>query len=117
MLDKLFAALCATGIPFKTYGWAVAPATDYGVFSPEGEADALWADGEQLAQATEGTIDLFCRSASRAAMEKVQAALRAMDGIAWRLLSTQFEEETKLVHYEWVFQVVTFCGEDASDGA
>lgn len=36
-------------------------------------------------------------------MAAIQAALNGLSGCAWYLNSIQYEEDTRLLHWEWVF--------------
>ena len=105
LFDSLVSALAGTGIPFALEAWDSRPAGTYGVLHREGAGAALWADGHMQLQAPEGSVDLFTDSADRAAMQAVQAALNAVDGLAWRLESVQYESDTRLLHWEWVYQL------------
>lgn len=104
MLDTLITALNATNIPFVKYGWNTSPKTDYGVVSIDGSGEVFKADGKNQALAIEGTVDLFTRDAGETQRQAVQSALNSVDGLSWYLNSTQFESDTRLVHFEWVFQ-------------
>ena len=104
MFDELMERLNNTGIPFRESGWAVAPATDYGVIDIDGGGASEWADDRIVNQAVQGTIDLYTRGAGRAQMKTVQEALNEA-GVSWRFNSCQYEEDTKLMHYEWVFEL------------
>ena len=98
--------LDATDIPFTDYAWATAPAGKwYGTVSLDGAGDTVAGDGEIVEQALEGSIDLFVRGSGWEGLRKVQQALNRAPGVAWRLESVQYEPDTGLVHYEWVFQL------------
>ena len=103
MLDKLESALNATGIPFARFGWKNAPETENGVWG-EDSAGHFYADNKMDAQTTEGTIDLFTKNADGSGKEKVQKALDSIE-CSWHLSSVQFEDDTGLLHYEWIFEV------------
>lgn len=102
MFDTILAALESTGIPFRKYAWTVAPSTDYGVIALESGGDTVWADGHMVGQVLEGSIDLFTRNAGETQFAAVQAALRGVEGLSWYFNSAQYEEDTKLMHFEWV---------------
>ena len=106
MLDKLKAALEATGIPFAHFAWdrSKRPTGDFGVWA-EDSARHLYANGKVQDQTTQGTIDLFTRSDDGAGKEAIQTALKSLD-VAWYLNSVQYEEDTRYIHYEWVFEVI-----------
>lgn len=103
--EALKAALEATGIPLAEYAWDSPPDADYAVLSLDGGPSVIWADDHMTEQALEGTVDLFTRSADREKMEQIQSVINALPGVAWRFSSLQYENDTRLLHWEWVFQV------------
>lgn len=64
------------------------------------EADDLKAE-----QAISGTVDYFTKTEHDIAFDYIQGVLNAY-GAAWYLNSVQYEDDTGLIHYEWVFEVV-----------
>lgn len=104
MLDRLMEELEKTGIAFKSGGWSAAPGTDYGAAALDGSAETVWADNVMVEQALGGTVDLFTRDEGLPQMKAVQAALNRA-GVSWRLSSIQYEEDTRLTHYEWTFEL------------
>lgn len=76
----------------------------YIVWAEDNQADAVWADGKMQEQTIEGTIDYFTKMEYDPNVSLIQDALN--DGnISWRLNSIQYEDDTRFIHYEWVFQV------------
>ena len=63
------------------------------------EADNLHAE-----IADQGTIDLYTLQENDPFIESIPSALNAA-GCAWYKSSTQYEDETGLIHVEWVFEV------------
>lgn len=104
MYDRLIEHLKKTGIPFVEAAWSKAPKTDYGVYALDGAADTLWGDNRMKQQALEGTVDLFTHGPGMEQAKQIQTALDAA-GVSWQLSSTQFEEDTRLTHWEWIFQL------------
>lgn len=104
MYSDLLTALAGTGIPLAEYAWDTQPATDYLVIQLDGQGDSLESDNVTTQQAIEGSVDLFCYSKDRANYDAVWSALRT-SGCAVRLSSVQYENETRLIHYEWIFQL------------
>lgn len=102
--DKLLYELRSTGIAFEDTGWSVAPGTDHGIVRIEGGADAVWADDAMQEQAVRGAVHLFTKDAGRGQMKAVQSALNRA-GVSWRFSSRQYEETTRLTHYEWIFEL------------
>lgn len=101
------AALKATMIPVAHYGWEKTrlPSGDYIVYAEDGANDFV-IDARHVERATEGTVDLFTRNYARDAADPVEQALEGLIGVAWRLNSIQFEEDTRYTHYEWVVQEI-----------
>lgn len=75
----------------------------YLVWAEDGAND-FTADGRHRERAWQGTIDLYTRDEDDGL---IGAVSKALDGTpaAWYLNSVQYEEETGLIHYEWVFEV------------
>ena len=103
MFDALIMALRNTGIPFAEYGWDHSPAAPYGVIAIEGQGDSVAGDGCILHQSLRGSIDLFVKSPDTMWMAMVQDAINGL--AAWRLNSVQREEDTNIIHYEWIFEM------------
>jgi hypothetical protein len=51
------------------------------------------------------TIDYFTLTEFDAMVDAIQEALSDAE-VAWHLNSFQYEDETKLQHYEWIVQVI-----------
>ena len=76
----------------------------YIVWAEDGQAGSLWADGKMQEQVLTGTVDYFTRTENDPNFEAIQAALNDLE-ISWRLESIQYEDETKYIHYEWVWEM------------
>jgi hypothetical protein len=77
----------------------------YIVWAEDGEADSLEADDQKDEQAIQGTIDYFTKTEYDPNVGLIQKKLNSLD-LSWRLNSVQHEDETKYIHYEWVFEFV-----------
>ena len=108
MYETLLTNLRTLEIPLAEYAWDVRPSEDYLVIAIDGEAASLQADGQKINQAPQGTIDLFSSSNDRTKMLAVQSVLNLLDGCAWYLNSVQYEDDTRLLHWEWVFSLETW---------
>lgn len=64
----------------------------------------LGADNARDDQAIRGTLDYFTKTEFDGNVDKIQSALES-SGAAWYLNSVQFEDETNLIHYEWIWEV------------
>ena len=105
MYEALKSAIQLSGIPLAEYAWNNAPQTgNYAVIALDSEAAGISGDNRKVDYATQGTVDLFCRTkdpADRRALEEIFNRLE----IAWEWNSTQFEQDKKLIHYEYVFEL------------
>ena len=73
------------------------------VWAEDGD-NAAWADDQIIEQAITGTTDYFTQEEFDPAIDAIQNANISL-GIAWRLNSVQYEEDTSLIHYEWTWEV------------
>ena len=73
------------------------------VWSEDGQADSVWADGRMKEQTITGTIDYYSKEEYDPSFSLIQAALGGI-GISYRLNSIQYEPDTKYIHYEIVFE-------------
>lgn len=105
MYTDLIEALRQLGIPLAEHAWDVRPDTDYLVIAIDDEANSLHSDNHKECQAPQGTVDLFTVTNDRSTMLQVQNVLNTFDGCAWHLNSVQYEDDTRLLHWEWVFSL------------
>ena len=94
-------------LPMAEDGWNTRPdAVSYGTVQLDFEADALRGNDVKQAAAYEGSVDLYSRKRSGAGWVKLicDTLTSHCDG-CWSLNSHQYERETGLFHWEWVFQV------------
>lgn len=103
-LDIIKNALLTVGVPVNHYS-AVKKPDKYIVWTEDGQADSGHGDNRMITQVITGTVDYFTRMEDDPNFFAIQSALNGVD-IAWRLNSIQFEDDTKLVHYEWVWELV-----------
>lgn len=83
---------------------AKCPTAPYLVWAEDGQGESVHADGMTVEQSIEGTVDYFTRQEYDPNFQRIQVALDTA-GAAWRLNSIQYEDDTGLIHYEWVWQV------------
>lgn len=77
----------------------------YAVWQEDSEGQSNYADNLKTEQVVEITIDYFTKSEYDAMTDSIQDALDGAE-VSWLLNSFQYEQETKLLHYEWVVRVV-----------
>ena len=77
----------------------------YAVWQEDSEGQSFHANDMKAEQVLEITIDYFTKTEYDATIDAIQDALNGAK-IAWRLNSFQYEDETKLLHYEWLCRVI-----------
>lgn len=82
---------------------------NYIVWAEDGEGNSGHADNHKTTQGTQGTIDYYTKTEFDPVFDTIQAKLNSAD-ISWRLNSIQHEEDTGIIHYEWIFEVVSTIG-------
>ena len=76
----------------------------YIVWSERGEGDSMHSNNHKEVQVITGAIDLYTLTEFDSLVDSIQSAL---DGVcAWRLDSVMYEDDTKLIHYSWDFEVM-----------
>lgn len=74
------------------------------VWQEDGEDTSFYVDNDKAEQPITGTIDYFTKAEFDPNTDVIQATLRALKA-RWRLESVQYEDTTKLIHYEWRWSV------------
>ena len=74
------------------------------VWQEDGEETSFHAGNHKAEQAIHGTTDYYTQQEYDTAIDTVQDTLEAI-AAAWTLQSVQYEEDTKLIHYEWEWTV------------
>lgn len=76
----------------------------YLVWAEDSEGSSVEGDNKKENQSIQGTIDYFTTEEFDPDVERIQKALTENE-ISFYLNSVQYEEETGLIHYEWVWEV------------
>ena len=79
-------------------------ADTYAVWGEDKEQSSVEGDNYKLEQAIQGTIDLYTKEEYSPFFDAIQNALKTAK-ISFYLNSTQYEDATELIHYEWVWSV------------
>lgn len=74
------------------------------VWQESGEDYSFHSGNHKTEQAIRGTVDYYTQTEFDATADTIQATLDGL-GAAWSLESVQYEEDTKIIHYEWSFVV------------
>ena len=103
MLDKLRNALAELGAAYHYFAEPNAK-PPYLVWAEDGTQD-LEGDNVHTEAGCTGTIDLYTKTEADPLLAAIQEALNGLE-CAWYLNSVQYEAETGLLHYEWVWGLV-----------
>lgn len=76
------------------------------VWQEDGETNSLMVNNRKAEQQITGTIDLYTQIELDPWIDQIQEALDASEIMAWSLESVQYEDDTRLMHYEWSWTVV-----------
>lgn len=89
----------------RCYHYVAAPNSipPYIVWAEDG-SDNLLADDSHAEQAISGTIDLYTKKENDPLMDSIERLLDGK-GFGWYFNSSQYETETGLLHFEWVFEI------------
>ena len=106
IFDELVRQLQAiSGVQFAEYQWKTRPNGNFGTVQLDFEAEDDIGDDCKLDRAWEGSVDLYTRGKEMLIVAAVESALENVCGPSWYLNSEQYEQETGLVHREFVFQI------------
>lgn len=77
----------------------------YAVWQEDSEGRSQYADNSKAEQVLVVTIDYFTKTEYDAMIDSIQSALNTAQ-VGWKLNSFQYEDDTKLLHYEWLCEVI-----------
>ena len=84
--------------------WRPVTAVPCLMWAESGEEDSFNSDNHKTEQNISGTCDFYTKTEFDPLIDEIQEALDEM-GLAWSLNSVQYEDETKMIHYEWRWEV------------
>lgn len=75
------------------------------IWQENAEVAELRANNGKALQRISGTIDYFTGKEFDPVADEIQKLLDGMEAVTWSLNSVQYEDQTNLIHYEWLFEV------------
>ena len=106
MYEELVTKLKAIqGVKFTEYEWKTRPTGNFGTVQLDFEAESDEGDDCKQDRAWEGSVDLYTTGKQMLIVAAVESALAEVCGASWYLNSEQYEQETGLIHREFVFQI------------
>ena len=93
-------------LPDATYHyWRKVQKKRYIIWAEDSEYNSFDSDNKKQEQQITGTIDLFTQTEYDSLADDIQNGLNEL-GVGWTLLSIDYEEQTKFIHWQWEFRVV-----------
>jgi hypothetical protein len=77
----------------------------YGVWAEQGEGDSFHAGNAKAEQTIEGVLDFYTQEEFDPLADAIQECLDGIEGCAWSWTNTQYEDETKLIHFTWEWEL------------
>ena len=112
----LIRELDSTGVLFTAYGWAdpepLAEVNSWGAVFVTG-SKSLYGDGAPAEEVLTGTISMATRQLDASDFGAVTAKLQELsdrDDIAYRFVSTRYDEGKALLYYDWRYDGVLLNG-------
>lgn len=100
-IDLLKTALLAKTTKVYHYTAPVKAVAPYIVWQEDSRTD-LVADNKHGEAGYNGTIDLYSKTENDLLIAGVEQALDGLP-LVWKLNNVVYEEETKIIHHEWLF--------------
>lgn len=91
-----------SGLPVSHYEYN-GDSEFYCVWAEDNEPTSVEGDNKKQIQTIQGTIDFFTKMEFDPFVDEIQCALNDAE-ISFRLNSVQYEDETELIHFEWVWE-------------
>lgn len=94
---------CGTNYPVSHYRAKDKSAPGYIVWAEDTSGDLVSANNRHVAAVIQATVDLYTAKEYDDTANLIEEALGA-EGLAYYLNSVQYEDETGLIHIEWVVE-------------
>ena len=86
--------------------WHTRAKAPFCVWQENSEGESLHTDNHKAEQVISGSIDYYTLTEYDPCIETIQNKLNETENVGWVLNSVQYEDETNLIHYEWLFEVI-----------
>lgn len=77
----------------------------YMVWAEDGEEESFHTGNHKSEQVIGGTCDFYTQTEYDPLIDSIQECLNAIE-VGWYLENVLYEDETKLIHYHWRWEVV-----------
>lgn len=78
----------------------------YVVWTEQSEDDAFHSDNKKDEQVIPIIIDFYTQEEFDPFIDEIQECLNGIENASWRLSAVDYEDSTKLIHYQWEVMLV-----------
>lgn len=78
----------------------------YVVWTEQSEDDAFHSDNKKDEQVIPVIIDFYTQEEFDSFIDEIQKCLNGIENASWRLSAVDYEDTTKLIHYQWEVMLV-----------
>lgn len=78
----------------------------YVVWTEQSEDDAFHSDNKKDEQVIPVIIDFYTQEEFDPFIDEIQECLNGIENASWRLSAVDYEDTTKLIHYQWEVMLV-----------
>lgn len=105
-LTEIYEALNAiSGLKVFHYAKPEKTKAPYLVWTETGEGDSFYADMKKAELVLQGDCDYFTQTEFDENIDAINDALNGIANLRWQILSVQYEDDTKLIHYQWQWEI------------
>jgi hypothetical protein len=78
----------------------------YVVWTEQSEDDAFHSDNKKDEQVIPVIIDFYTQEEFDPFIDEIQECINGIENASWRLSAVDYEDSTKLIHYQWEVMLV-----------
>jgi hypothetical protein len=78
----------------------------YVVWTEQSEDDAFHSDNKKDEQVIPVIIDFYTQEEFDPFIDEIQECINGIENASWRLSAVDYEDTTKLIHYQWEVMLV-----------
>lgn len=78
----------------------------YAVWTEQSEDDAFHSDNKKNEQVISIIIDFYTQEEFDSFIDEIQTCVNGIENASWRLSVIDYEDTTKLIHYQWEVMLV-----------
>lgn len=102
--EALLAVSDEQNVPVYHY-WRPGSEPKYILWEELNEISSLETDNHKGEQAVDGTVDYYTFEEFDPVFDEIQNALNGVENLQWEYDGTDYEDETKYIHHNWVWRI------------